>query len=505
MALACSAADSAPAERGVPSWEQLSPGARAYLLDIHALDATVWQEPPDGEDPRPLLVDEAKARATERRREVRGLLASVEKAPDEERFREALEALKFAQVTDRSLQAWGLANDLTLEERLDAAHKKAGGARGAEAFGRQIEKAGEKVGGLTVRYAAGGAERAAADLDSARLHVPDPALDLSEPKDGPLVEVDPAKQREEIFRRANEPPDAELEYLGPGAKKAGTLDQLWGGVKSLVSLHRHKTTPEEQAKLDQYVARLKGTKSGQKLLESLGGEETLRKEVHLTFAGTPSKGTYAYARPMTPWEQGRYGKKYVVVIGEHLKDQPEEVVVPVVGHELRHIKDFREGNGSHGLHIPSEWGAHGWQIYISDDLWAQASPQRREELKKNPAYQNQRFIEALWKDRILEKYPTEEAFMKEFEGRDFPYRAQAAYRDLANKKVAPGSAQLRYHISDLYNTLTDERDIADLIKDSTDPAMLEKLKKRNAMVGAQAEDDKAIRRQKGYELTVGGR
>ncbi|MFH1722984.1 MAG: hypothetical protein ABII00_00015 [Elusimicrobiota bacterium] len=255
-------------------------------------------------------------------------------------------------------------------------------------------------------------------------------------------------------------------YHSPGAEKPGPWSRVGGALNALRGLHTRKMTQDDEArKLEETAKTLSATPAGKRLVQDLGGWERIRQEVKFLYGVMPSESTDAYARPLSGWERKRLGKRYALVLSGALAREPSEVAVPILGHELSHVLDYTRGHTEHGLQIPGELAAHRTQIYVYQEIKAALSPRRLKQLAANRKWQYQRFIAELWEDRLRERFRDKEQFMERFPDDVRSEMAKDAYEDFENRRVRPGSPHLDYHIADLYKALTDERDIADLVKE----------------------------------------
>lgn len=310
-------------------------------------------------------------------------------------------------------------------------------------------------------------------------------------------------------------PKLELEgetagYIAPGAKKPSLMRRRYNGLASAASYNLHVATPEEVAKLASVKRTLESTPTGQRIISDLGGWKEISRQADVTFAPIVGKGMNAYVRPLLFDKQGR---KYALVINTELLSHPDEVIAPILAHELRHIQDMSNGGFSEGLAIPSELAAHRQQVYVFKELESGLSVEKRDALEKDGLWNYNLFLADLWQDRILQRFPNERDFIKRFHGTDMPLRAKAAYLDLTDNVASPGSPHLDYHLTSpldgVYSVLSDEKDILDAVaerrrtgnysgpqQESDERA----LNRRAHLIGGADRLDSDYREQNGYRL-----
>lgn len=305
-----------------------------------------------------------------------------------------------------------------------------------------------------------------------------------------------------------------LAYHDPKAKKPGVLARFWGGLRSVWSLHRKEMTPRERAALQSLKRALSGTETGKRLVSELGGWERIESEVLIRFGLTQSEGTWAYATILAPGAVKDPKKKYALVLNETLAAEPAEIVAPVLGHELSHILDFKRGHTEADLAITGEKGAHRVQIYIHLEMREGLGPARLKRLKENHRWGYMIFIADLWIDRLTERFKDKAAFSSVFAEDAYQEMAKNAFGDLKNRIVGRGSPHLDYHIEDIYEFFTDEKDVADEVEKRSRRVFYSQkqraadeilLKEAARMEKAFGEIDRRYRRKHGHMIKGGGK
>lgn len=298
-------------------------------------------------------------------------------------------------------------------------------------------------------------------------------------------------------------------YTSKGAEKASKVTHIWNEIRDLWSYHYADMTHEDEMKLSQLKQSLSETPTGDKMIKELGGWENIEKEVVVKYANIAQASKSAYARQLFDWEKKDPEKKYALVLKSSLKDKPAEEVAPLLAHELRHVGDYNKYPLGQGLAIPSEYAAHRTQVYVFQEMKKKSSPSEIKKIGQDPLWQGQKFNAALWEDKILERYPSAEQFKAQFLGSDYPDRAERAYMDLQRSVVKPGSPQLDYHVKDVYDTLSYETDIVDIVKtrgESGDysPELMKKdqavLEQRRVMLGRMNLEDEEYRKKNGFVI-----
>lgn len=300
-------------------------------------------------------------------------------------------------------------------------------------------------------------------------------------------------------------------YHMPDTKPPSTWQTLRAGVGSLWDVYWYKPSAEHQAGMRKLKDTLTSTETGAALIKEMGGWERVDKEVLFMFSKMPGDGTAAFVRPMAPWETEKTGKKYVMAVNRDFIKDKAAVVVPVFGHELRHIADKMEGYGDMNLAVTSEHGAHLDQVYLLQELEKKLTPQEKADLNKNRMWLYQKWVASMWEDHLLKLYPKKEDYQKAFEGsKNLQYLAGLAYEDIVKKAVKDGTPQVHYHVSDLYANATHEPEVteAQLLKAiaaEADPARRRQLESLlvdlKAMRKRIFETDDAYRRRTGQTLS----
>lgn len=257
-------------------------------------------------------------------------------------------------------------------------------------------------------------------------------------------------------------PGSSVQYVSKDATPPSAARRLWNGISSMVQYNLHRRTPEEAARLENVVRLLESTPSGRRLMNDTGGWEEIQKHVDVTFAPAAAPNILGYVRPIIPDAQGR---RLTLVLNSNLLKEPDEVIAPILAHELTHVQHHLDGRISQSLAIPSEFAAHRQQVYVFLEISANLSSERREALGTSSRWTYQQFLADLWQDRILERFPTRETFVGRYLLADMERQALTAYDDLANGVVQVGSPHLDFHLvapaNGVYTVFTDEKDILD--------------------------------------------
>jgi len=301
-------------------------------------------------------------------------------------------------------------------------------------------------------------------------------------------------------------------YITPDRKPPTAWAQFKSGVVGVFSYNFHRTTLEETEKIEAIRKTVASTETGQKLVAELGGWPAITKSVDITFANTGNGSLNAYTRPLI--HPTRAGQTQALVLNQELLHEPDDVVAPLLAHELRHVADGKAEQGiAGGLAIPSEFAAHTTQVQVYEELMKGVPPDKREALHAGPRWAYQVFLARIWEDRILERYVNQNQFANSFADDKMKRLAKYVYKDLKDKAVQPGTPQLYYHLNGehggLYKTLTSEKDIADLVAQrktqyTEDPAQRAAdeaiMKKRGEIISRSESSDRAFRAQFGYTL-----
>jgi hypothetical protein len=293
-------------------------------------------------------------------------------------------------------------------------------------------------------------------------------------------------------------------YLRPGDTKRSRVLRWMDPWLNIALRLAHTSTPEEQRKLAEVKRVLESTPSGRRLISDLGGWDEINRTVDIRFAPIFAPRTNAYAA-------GTAGMGMVVLGTALLKEEPE-VIAPILGHELSHVRDQNSGRFSSRLAIPSEFIAHREQIYIAQELMSALPSERIETLKRSNKWDYQRFLIELWRDRILQRFPAKSDFVYSFENGDQRGRAELAHDDLANGKTAPGSPHVDFHLTaeetGVYTLLTDEKDILAIVRERGDRKVSPSVKEeedrllhwRERMIMEMDVRDDEYRRAHGFTL-----
>lgn len=307
----------------------------------------------------------------------------------------------------------------------------------------------------------------------------------------------------------------ESAYLAPGAKKASDGALMWGGLWNLAAYKLDSESPTEIKRMAALRAKLAETETGRALVADLGGWEKIERDVDVRFAKVWNDGTNAYARPfLSPDSKGR---RSALVLNAKLLAEPDAVTVPILAHELSHIRDFQRHSPDHGLAIPSEYAAHRTQIQVFEEMKAKMTPAEITEMKKNPRARYQNFIALLWEDHLLQRYKTSEEMAAAIGPvSKFAEQAKAVFLDLQSGKIGPGGPQLDYHLNGenggLYRNLSAEKDIVDLISEREESGNYdaelrrkdrETLMKRAVLLGQSDKRDAEFRAKHGFSLEAG--
>jgi len=282
----------------------------------------------------------------------------------------------------------------------------------------------------------------------------------------PAQETRPYVLRIKTEKGAPPPPPArDAGYLAPGARKPSDYELLEGAVIDMVRYKFDIEWPAEKKRMAELRSKLDETETGRALVADLGGWTRIQRDADVRFAAVWRDGLNAYYRPFdTPDSKGRRG---ALVLRKELLNEPDAVAVPILAHELSHLRDFR---GEHGLAIPSEFAAHRTQIQVYEEMRRDLTPAETKRLAAGGRGQYQAFIALLWEDRLLQRFKTPEA-MAAATGSEthFVKLARDVFRDLQSGSVAPGGAQIDHHLNGLndgvYRQLTSEKDIVDLIRE----------------------------------------
>ncbi|MBI2385017.1 MAG: hypothetical protein HYV14_03275 [Elusimicrobia bacterium] len=305
-------------------------------------------------------------------------------------------------------------------------------------------------------------------------------------------------------------------YLAPGAERPSSLAKTWAAFWDLGSYAVDRESAAEKRRMRELRAELDKTETGRSLVRDLGGWERVQKDVDMRFTSTWDDGQVAYARPlMSPDAQGH---RYALVINKKMMSEPDSFVVPVVAHELSHIRDFEQQAAHHGLAIPSEFAAHRTQIQVYEEMKAKMTPEQISHLGDTRRGRYQNFIAILWEDHILQRFKTPQEMSKAIGSSEYDVRARAVFRDLLSGAVGPGGPQLDHHLNGqgdgLYRFFTDEKDIVDLVKERqaagdypTDQqrADTQTLAKRAALISSSDRRDAAYRARFGFQIKQGDR
>ena len=297
------------------------------------------------------------------------------------------------------------------------------------------------------------------------------------------------------------PSPGSLAYIGaPSDAKPGLWPTVDGFVRSEWSLFTHRPTRSEASRLDELHAIIASTPSGKRLISEMGGWKKIESDVVMKF-GPTSPGALAQAQALGSLGQGYFHKKFALIMGPESLTAPPEASAVSLAHELSHVKDGEEGHLKRGLQIPSEYGAFRRENYVYEDIRKAATPERRAVLEKNPHWQWLMFSADLWEDHITQRY-TLSQFMSRYNSGRVKYMASDAYLDAKLKKVAPGSAQLDYHIfadpkKGIYRVRSNETDVLELPPEERTPEL---LAAREGMIKAQEAVDRDYRKRNGLEI-----
>jgi hypothetical protein len=299
-------------------------------------------------------------------------------------------------------------------------------------------------------------------------------------------------------------PTSNESYLRPGDTKRSWIMRKLDPWLNIALRLAHTTTAEEERKLAEAKKVLESTPSGRRLISDLGGWDEIGRTVDIRFAPIFAPRTNAYAA-------GAAGMG-MIVLGTALLSEEAEVIAPILGHELSHVRDKNSGRFSSRLAIPSEFIAHREQIYVAQEMMSSLPPERIAALKGSNRWDYQRFLIELWRDRIVQRFPMKSDFVSIFENRDQQGRAKAAYDDLVGGKTAPGSAHVDHHLTaeetGVYTLLTDEKDILAIVRERGDRKISPSLKEeedrllhwRERMVAEMDIRDDEYRRAHGFTL-----
>lgn len=258
-------------------------------------------------------------------------------------------------------------------------------------------------------------------------------------------------------------PGSDLAYVQPGTAKQSTAALLWNGLWNAAAYQLDTEPPEEKKEMSRLRASIDGTETGRRLVADLGGWTEIDKNVDMRFAKVWDDRTGAYAGP------GGRGKKYVLVVNRNLLGGPDAVTVPIVAHELSHIRDFHQQGTAHGMAIPSEFAAHRTQVQIFEEIKAKMTPAQLAAYNSSHSGAYQNFITLIWEDHLLRRFKTPEDMARATGNADrFTAMSRAVMRDL-KAGMQPGGFQLDHHLNGekdgLYRVLTGEKDIVDLIRE----------------------------------------
>jgi hypothetical protein len=293
------------------------------------------------------------------------------------------------------------------------------------------------------------------------------------------------------------PPPVAGAYLPPGSRSSPSLFRGFDERINEAAYALDRESPREKERMAGLRKKLDSTETGRALVLDLGGWEKIDGEVDIRFAWIAS-GYYAYARPLAKPDAA--GRRRAVVINTSMLEEQDAVVVPILAHELSHIRDYGDGVLDDGLHIPSEYSAHRTQIQVFEELKALLTPAQAEELKRSPAGQYQLFIAMLWEDHLLQRFgePAEMA-RAAGGGRGYLAMAKRVFADLRDGTVGPGGAQLDYHLNGkkdgLYRVAIGKKDI---IESEVRHASV--LARRERLLGDAESRDDAFRRRRGFQL-----
>ncbi|MFA6029806.1 MAG: hypothetical protein WC969_08135 [Elusimicrobiota bacterium] len=313
----------------------------------------------------------------------------------------------------------------------------------------------------------------------------DPAVAIGASRRGAAALASTTAARRSVF----EPPSA---YHMPDTKKPGFFGNLYSGIKSLWDAYAYEPSPKETAAFAKMRASLQSTGAGADLIERMGGWEGVDKNILFIYTDLGKDGTLAYVRPLTPGEQKKSGKKFMLAMHARHLDSPPEVVVPVFAHELTHVYDHLVEFNDHRLALASEHGAHLRQMYVFQELTSPLTPARRAELMKDKIFRHQEWLLTMWIDHLLSKYPTKESYQASFgDDKKLRYLSGLAYEDIAKKAIGDGTPQLLYHVSDLYAAATNEQEVTE--RELTDALAGEKDPARRARIEALLKDLRSMR------------
>ncbi len=189
----------------------------------------------------------------------------------------------------------------------------------------------------------------------------------------------------------------------------------------------------------------------------------------------------------------------------------DAVSASVLAHELRHVSDFRKGDGNEALSMQSEYSAHRIQVRTFLEITAGMTDAQKKAASGRYLWEYSSFIANLWTDHILNRFPDKDKFKAHFANRKIAAMAGEAYQDLDSSRVSAGSAHLDFHLNapdrGIYTLLTDEKDIVDIVKakqlTGVQPSADEMgmLKRRNELTSLMDKDDDEYRRIHGFSLS----
>lgn len=303
-------------------------------------------------------------------------------------------------------------------------------------------------------------------------------------------------------------PAASTAYLAPGSVKASDDEVFWSAFRSVAKYKIDYEWPAEIKRMTALRAKLDETETGRALVAELGGWDKIQRDVDIRFAGVGNPDLNAYFRSFkTPNSKGQRGS---LVLNKALVDEPDAVAVPILAHELSHVRDFR---GEPGLAIPSEFAAHRTQVQVFEEMKAKMTPAEIIQLRGNPRARYQNFIALLWEDHLLQRFKTAKEMAAAAGSVGYESRAAAVLLDLRDGSVAPGGAQLDHHLNGvnegLYRNLTGEKDIVDIIHQRESSGNYDSeqrrrdkeiLVKRAALVGQSDKRDGEFRSKHGFQI-----
>ncbi len=300
-------------------------------------------------------------------------------------------------------------------------------------------------------------------------------------------------------------------YLFPGSRKPSQLDLFLEGLLGVAVYGLDRETPLERERMAALRNSLEATETGRALIADLGGWKQIERDVDVRFVWMRS-GTGAYVRPLAA--KNAAGQRFVLAVNKAMMKESDAIAVPILAHELSHVRDHLSGSLDEGLHIPSELSAHRTEIHVFKELQARLTPGELADLKRSPAGRYQIFIAMLWEDRLAQRFKSHKDMARET-GDYHLYHdmSQKAFEDLRSSKVEPGSPQLDHHLNGesdgLYRILTAQRDVIDLVSERGDEPkygdhererLRAALAKRELMMAAADKRDMEFRKKYGFEV-----